>query len=387
MKKAFYTLSLAFAVLASLSLAQAQEQNSVFSGKASEHWFVGVGGGVNSIYDNARFAPVKAAAGINFGKWVSPAIGLRAGYNGVMAQAVSATDSWWAGDKVFNYNLVHFDALWNLRNTVTYKESRVWNPVLYLRTGAILATQTGNGHRWAFGMGGGLANHFRVSEHTSISLDLSAVIASERMFRNNNSGRFVTFPTATVGLVFDLGNRRFKRPAAPVEVPDPNIIDKLQVQLEESDSRLALAQNRISKLQKEASKLDKLQDGKTYDYKSGEFSETEIPAPVTISAAPVAEILYFGQGKTVLDERELARLEFYAQNTFKKSQRLLISGCADSGTGTKEINERLSRQRAEYVKEILVKQFGFNAALITTQADVIPSTSPIKGRIVTIEVL
>ena len=386
MKNAIYTLSLAFTFLVAGTFAQAQEQqNSVLSGKASEHWFIGVGGGVNSIFDNSRFAPVQPAAQFNVGKWVSPAIGLRAGYNGIYAKAVSAPETWFAADQKFNYNLVHFDALWNLRNTVTYKEKRIWNPVLYLRTGAILATAQGSSMKWAFGMGGGFANHFRVSEHTSISLDLSAVVASERLFRNNGSGGFVTFPTATIGLVFDLGTRRFKRPAAPVQDPDPNIIDKLQVQLDEADARLALAQSRIGKLQKENSKMDRLQEGKTYSYKGGVFSEAQIPEPVTISTN-VAEILYFELGKTTLDERELARLEFYAQNTFKKTQKLLISGCADSGTGTREVNERLSRQRAEYVKDILVKRFGYNPALITTQADVIPSTSPIKGRIVTIEV-
>lgn len=385
MKKAFYTLSLAFIFLVSGSFVQAQEQNSVLSGNASEHWFIGVGGGVNSIFDNGRFAPVQAAAQFHVGKWVSPAIGLRAGYNGIYAKAVAAPDTWWAGEQTFNYNLFHFDALWNLRNTVTYKEKRIWNPVLYLRTGAILATAPGSGNKWAFGMGGGIANHFRVSEHTSISLDLSAVVASERLFRSNGSGNLVTFPTATVGLVFDLGSRRFKRPAAPAQVPDPNIIDKLQLQLEESDARLALAQSRIGKLQKENSKMDRLQDGKTYNYKGGAFSEAQIPAPVIVSN-DVAEILYFELGKTTLDERELARLEFYAQNTFKKTQKLLISGCADAGTGTREVNERLSWQRAEYVKGILVNKFGYNPANITTQADVIPSTSPIKGRIVTIEV-
>jgi outer membrane protein OmpA-like peptidoglycan-associated protein len=131
--------------------------------------------------------------------------------------------------------------------------------------------------------------------------------------------------------------------------------------------------------------MDRLQDGKTYNYKGGAFSEAQIPAPVIVSN-DVAEILYFELGKTTLDERELARLEFYAQNTFKKTQKLLISGCADAGTGTREVNERLSWQRAEYVKGILVNKFGYNPANITTQADVIPSTSPIKGRIVTIEV-
>ena len=100
----------------------------------------------------------------------------------------------------------------------------------------------------------------------------------------------------------------------------------------------------------------------------------------------VPEILYFDFAQTKLSERELARLEYYATHTFNPGQKLLITGGADAGTGSKEVNDRLSRQRAEYVRDILVKQFGYKAANIETVADVIPSDSPIKGRIVTIEV-
>ena len=100
----------------------------------------------------------------------------------------------------------------------------------------------------------------------------------------------------------------------------------------------------------------------------------------------VPEILYFDLGKATLSGRELARLEYYAENTFKKDQKLLVTGCADLGTGTREANDRLSKQRAEYVKNILVNQFGFNADNIETKADVMPGDAPIKGRIVTIEV-
>ena len=69
------------------------------------------------------------------------------------------------------------------------------------------------------------------------------------------------------------------------------------------------------------------------------------------------------------------------------NQKLVITGGADLGTGSLETNKRLSKQRAEYVKNILVNQFGYKDANITTEADVIPSDSPIKGRIVTIEVV
>lgn len=385
MKKALYSLSVAVAFMAASVISSAQERDSFLLGRGVDNWFISFGGGVNTVYDNARFAPVQPAAQFNFGKWFTPSLALRAGYHGLFAQPASNAETWFSGEGKFNYNLAHVDVMWNFRNTlVGYKETRVWNPALYFRSGLMLAYGDSQ-RRHLYAMGAGWSNSFRVAEHVSIALDLSAVLAPEKSLRKDQSGRFVIFPSATLGLVFDLGNRRFRRPSPNVEAPDPNIIDKLQVQLEEADARLAIAQNRVSKLQKEASKLEKLQEGKTYEYHAGELSEAQPVAPVAETLAQ-PEILYFNVGKTTLDERELARLEFYAQNTFKKSQKLLVSGAADAGTGSKELNDRLSRQRAEYVKDILVKQFGYNPANITTQADVIPSTSPIKGRIVTIEV-
>ena len=106
----------------------------------------------------------------------------------------------------------------------------------------------------------------------------------------------------------------------------------------------------------------------------------------SVEVAMVPEILYFDLGKATLTGRELARLEYYAENTFKKDQKLLVTGCADLGTGTREANDRLSKQRAEYVKNVLVNQFGYKAENIETKADVMPGDAPIKGRIVTIEV-
>jgi len=389
MKRTLLTLGFAAVFSFSSLLSSAQERSSVLVGRGTENWFISVGGGINTIYDNSAFSPVQPAAQLNFGKWFTPSFGLQAGYNGILAQPVAAgQQTWFSGEGRFNLNLIHIDVLWNFRNTfVNYQEDRVWNPALYLRSG-MLWLAGNNASRHVAALGGGFSNSFRVSEHVSIALDLSAVLASERALRTNYSGRFTSFLSATAGLVIDLGKRRFKRPApvAVAQTPDPNIIDKLQVELQESDARLALAQNRLGKIQKEVAKLEELKDGRTYEYKEGLFTEALPAAPVTVQAAAQPEILYFNLGKTTLDERELARLEFYAQNTFQKSQKLLISGAADSGTGSREVNERLSRQRAEYVKNILVKQFGYNPANITTTADVIPSTSPIKGRIVTIEV-
>lgn len=382
MKKTISILFAAATLLASASLSSAQNRGPYLTNAGKDNWFIGIGGGVNLMYDNAQFGKVSPAAEINFGKWFTPSIGFRLGYHGVQNMAAAQPETWFAGNKKFFEHYIHVDGMWNLANAFAgYKAERVWNPIVYLQAG-VLGNVGTNARRWTYAMAPGLLNQFRVGNHVSIALDLSVPVASEKVLRTNHTGRFAFFPSATLGLIFDLGKRSFSRPAPVVTGPDPSVLASLREQLNSVNAKLGEADKKAAALAGQLAKYDNLQNGKTYDYNNGIFTETEVKeiAPAT------PEILYFDLGKTKLTDRELARLEFYAENTFKKDQKLLITGCADLGTGTKEANDRISRQRAEYVRDILVKQFGYSAANIETKADVMPGNAPIKGRIVTIEV-
>ncbi|MBO4635447.1 MAG: OmpA family protein [Bacteroidales bacterium] len=386
MKKTVVAISIALiSLLLSIPSSLYAQDKEVLVGDSSQNWFIGLGGGVNVVFDDMKLSMPAPAAQFYFGKWFTPAIGFRAGYGGIQAKPAVSPETWFSGDNTFFNHYAHVDALWNLRNTDNYKENMVWSPVLYLQAGALVAHRSLKNRCWAFGLGGGFQNLFRVSKVVSLSVDLSAVVAPERPYRNYTAGRLVVFPTATVGLVFNLG-KRFRRPEHVV-VPDPNVISKLEAQLAEANDQLDAADKTIGNLKKKASQLDELDEGQLYEYSNGKLNEADAPAPTVVEESATPEILYFELGKTKLDPRELARLEYYAQHSFKTNQILLVTGGADMGTGSREVNERLSKQRAEYVKDILVKQFGYNPNLIDTKADVIPSDSPIKGRIVTIEVV
>lgn len=367
------------AVTAMLLSANAQEANeSLLIGNAGNNWFLGLGGGVNAMYDEAQFSmPKNLAINANLGKWFTPAIGFRAGYVGLKDKNVLKTN-WFAGDNQFNYNLAHLDAMWNIANTASYKASRVWNPILYVRGGYIFAKYNDN-KREGVGGGLGLDNRFRLGNRVSLSLDVSALVTNGMNF-GKAASRFSTFLTGTAGLVFDLGGRGFNTPAKGL---DPALLAAAQERLSAAEQRAQQAQNTIVGLNRQLAKYNDLVNGKIYEYLNGDFKETEAPAA---EALMVPEILYFDLGKATLTGRELARLEYYAENTFKKDQKLLVTGCADLGTGTREANDRLSKQRAEYVKNVLVNQFGYKAENIETKADVMPGDAPIKGRIVTIEV-
>ena len=220
MKKTVFSLAaLLTAALMSISFSlSAQEENKVLAGSPSDNWFIGVGGGVNFVYDNLKLNKPAPAVQLYVGKWFTPAIGFRAGYNGIKDNPSVNTANWFSGTNSFFNHYVHADALWNLRNTYSYKENIVWNPILYLQAGGLLAHQA-KSHCWAFGLGGGFQNLFRISDVLNISVDLSATVAPERPYRNYSSGRFIILPTATAGLVFNLGKNKFDRPSKAV-VPE-----------------------------------------------------------------------------------------------------------------------------------------------------------------------
>ena len=55
--------------------------------KFSDNWFVGVAGGVNLFWNEAYDVKIGPSIDGNFGKWFTPAIGMRIGYQGLNAQA------------------------------------------------------------------------------------------------------------------------------------------------------------------------------------------------------------------------------------------------------------------------------------------------------------
>lgn len=392
MKKVLFSLAAAFtAVLLASFTVSAQEDDNRYSdgtvqrgpyltNEFGENWFIGIGAGVNAnMYDPFRFANgIGIGVEANVGKWITPDIGLRFGYHGFNNTA-KGNSNWIFADK-FAFHVVHADLLWNVASTFDgYKESRMWTPVLYPQVAGIFTMdQDGSKKGLELGIGGGFLNIFQITEKVGITLDLSVLASRETAW--SNIGNFCFFPSATVGAIFNLGEsgfRRYVNSLPNVDPVDPALIAALHQKLDDAEDKIAADQREINALKAKLSQFD-LQEGQVYEFKEGKFIASEP------EAAAQPEIFYFDVAKTTLSERELARLEFYAQNSFSKTKKYVVTGGADAGTGSAEVNARLSKQRAEYVKDMLCKNYGFTADNFETKAEVLASDSPIKGRIVTV---
>ena len=54
-----------------------------------DNWFIGAGGGINIFWNEGYDVKIAPSIDANFGKWFTPAVGMRIGYQGINAQAWS----------------------------------------------------------------------------------------------------------------------------------------------------------------------------------------------------------------------------------------------------------------------------------------------------------
>ena len=372
----------------------AYETNRLF-----DNFFIGVGGGVNAVAIKGQgIGNIGAAAEFNFGKWFTPSVGTRVMWHGLV-NSTKSTDGW-VGQRFnehnhFSFNEFRMDALWNISNALGgYKETRFWDFIPYLG-GGVLFTEASDGEFFnnpEFALNLGLLNELRLGKRVNLMIDLGVIGArvgaycTKYVDPKDVLSRITFFPTATLGLSFNLGKTNFDRHTSitPVVIPVPftedeynALADKVKA-LEKENAEL---KDKVAALEQENAKYRNLKDGQTYLYQDGEFIEVAgtVAGPVT---------LYFNIGETRLTERELAHLEFYTDNVVKEDSKIEVNGYADSQTGSARRNQYLSEKRVEYVVDLL-KKAGAKEENITSAAhgsSAQPFNSAAKNRVVTVEV-
>ena len=351
---------------------------------AFDNLFIGVGAGVNSVLEKGYgLGKMGLATDVNIGKWFTPTIGARVGWHGFKDSSKSGE----LNKAPFHY--VHGDLLWNVSNSIDgYKQTRFWSFVPYADFGVLLVKHHGlKEFDQEFAGGVGLLNVLRLGERVGLTIDLGLIAArAEAYDMNGFIGRYVGFPTATLGLSFNLGKTGFDRLSSvmPVVIPVPfteaqyNALKDKVAALERENAEL---KNKIANLENQLAPFKNLVDGQTYLFQNGRFTavEAKVSTPATV---------YFDLGSAKISDREKAHIEFYAKNVVEDGTQLLLTGSADKQTGTAKGNQKLSEQRVDAVKALLGK-LGANTDNIETVANGDTKNvfdTPAKNRCVVIEV-
>jgi outer membrane protein OmpA-like peptidoglycan-associated protein len=347
-----------------------------------DNWFIGVGGGINMLWNEGYPAAdlvISPSIDANFGKWFTPAVGMRVGYQGFKTQIRDDGPSILGPNldtqenlylQKMGYMYIHGDFLWNMSDALGgYKETRFWDLVPYIHTGFFRTYGLDNVsyHNNEFAMGGGLLHNLRLGNRLDLIIDMRATVVNGRI---HEASDVAILPSVTAGLAVDLGWPNFVRTAtvldalAIAEAEKTAVLEAAIAALEVANA--SLAQNNDALNQKNA-KLSKqvkaLQNRPEFDVEA--FFSGMTPAHI-----------FFEIGKATLDARQMAQLDFLAKNIIVAADQdtellITVMGSADGNTGTQKRNQHLSEARAKYIFDILTTQYGISPDRLTIKTEVV----------------
>ena len=333
-----------------------------------DNWFVGVGGGINMLLDNGYDVKVGPSLDVNFGKWFTPSVGMRAGYQGLKFDSTKDGNS-----SKYGYMYIHGDFLWNMSNALSgYKESRFWDVTPYLHAGFFRSYASDFADN-EFATGAGILHNLQLNERIDVIIDMRATVVSGNS--HGTSGPAV-LPSVTAGVAVNLGWPGFVRTSTilgAVEAANAEktaILETAIVALEAANASLE-AEN--MKLQKKNSELSRNVKQLKTEEAALEMSYEEMQ-PITV---------YFTIGQTVLGQLELQHLDFYARNIIEKvngnpNAEIVVMGSADSNTGTAKRNQYLSEARGKYIVKLLSEKYGINADKVVVKSEVVKAKADPK---------
>ena len=345
MKKFLMVLALASVSVAGMA-QETTEKYSVATNSFWSNWFIQANVAGTAFYSsqennlNLSNSPLKGfrnnlGASVAIGKWFTPGLGLRTKVNGVWGRTVNGDDKKANASKYWQANE---QVLFNLSNMLCgYNPDRVWNFIPYAGAG-IGRNMTYNSY--AMGLQAGLLNEFRLSRKFALNLDLSFGLHEPDFDGNAIANASSRSPKSKdrdlnleIGLTYNLGKATWNK------VPDVDAINALhQSQLDALNAQLADANAENDRLNN-LIKNHKCPEAKTVTVKE-------------VATAPVSVFFNIGKSK-IASRKDLQNVK--AMTETNKDAKFVVTGYADSKTGSASFNQKLSQKRAEAVANELVK--------------------------------
>ncbi len=358
-------IALAFA---GLTAATATAQDTVVPSKKYSvatnsfwaNWFVSAGFEANGSYTSQEsccnknpFSVDRGTLGFNVavGKWFTPSIGLRTKADALWLKQVNTRDSHPAY-KMLN---VHEDVMFNLSNMFFgYNEKRVWNFIPYFGLGYIHNFDSKEGDiSYTFG----LLNNFRVSKHVQIFFDVYAsafegsldhdAAKNWKKVEKYAQRHWDKYVGASVGVTYNLGKCTWDK------VPDVSAL--MAMNKEQMD---ALNQSLKEQQDENARLRDMLANQKP--------AETVVKN-VKELVGTTSSVFFNINSDKVASRKDLVNVKELAEYAKANNAKLVVTGYADSKTGSAAYNQALSQKRADAVVNELVKM-GVNRDNIVTEA-------------------
>lgn len=346
MKKGLLVVLLAATSVVLSAQENAAKNFKVETNRFGANWFISGGVGAQVYVGDhdgkadfgKRIAP---ALDIAVGKWFTPGIGLRVAYNGLQAKGATpfANGPLVDGGQFSNgyykekWNVMNFhgDVMLNLTDMICgYKEDRLYSFIPYAGAGVVRGADFNE-----LGLNAGLINRFRLSSALDLNVELRGLLM-KGAFGNSGPEGMVG---VTVGVTYKFKKRGWDAvPTVPM-VPE---------------SQLNEMRDRVNALKGENEALKR-------DLVEARNKKPEVIVKKEAGFIP-RYVVVFNIGKSNISKREYMNIESMAKAIKATDKTFTVTGYADKGTGSAEYNMKLSKKRAEAVRDLMVNEFGVPAS-------------------------
>lgn len=318
-----------------------------------DNWFIGAGAGANIYFGDHDvhakfFRRLTVTPNFQFGTWFTPYSGLRVKLSGGTNIHTFNNEASIMGRN--RYIGAEMNFMWNMTDYLMhYNSSRVYNFIPYVGFGYAYGwdydnmpeIRTRHGHVNSATFDAGIINRFRFSERVALDIEMSGKLMRD-VFDQRAGGKrgYDVLGTVSASLVFNIGTKATFKEAV---LRDQNEIDDLN-----------------SKINAQRIEIDRLAQLPAV-VSEPEVVVKEVVKEVRVSEEPVNNVVLFTINKTKVEPLQEVNVfnvaKFLRENPNKKVR---IVGYTDKATGTAVINERLSRERAQNVSDLIIGKYGID---------------------------
>lgn len=380
----------------------------------SSNWFFNLSGGVTAFAGKPLgcedlFGRLKPSLMVSIGKWFIPTIGSRITFQGFQLKDYQLASR--------NYQSIHSDLLWNASSHFYRdKEHLKWNLIPYAGLGLL---RNRSDRKYSFAFSYGMLGQYGLSKRIHLTMELSGTTTFSNFDEYGDSRRLGdNLFNLTIGLALNIGKVGWKRviDVQPYRTQnewlfgyanslveknsqlnkqhsiDANVISQLK-KIVETEGLLGRYQDKVSidasitsTSIKEYPKNDYSGLNSLYtrlanrswngfdtlptnsisvnklDSVSWNTSLSDMISGIVCLGSPV--YFFFKMGTSELTGvSQLVNIDELARVAQKYELRIIVTGAADSHTGTAEMNDSLSISRADYISRQLAER-GIDTSII-----------------------
>ena len=321
--------------------------NITESSNLGSNWFLELKGGVSSFLGSPigcgdvidRTKPVLQ---VGLGKWFSPSVGGRVGYQGLQFKNANLV--------TMNYQYYHADFMYNLTHNLQQDEFGIskFDVIPFVGVGIVrngsavpgsLTCEGKNIGNHPFALGYGVEVRYHLHDRLHLVGEISGMITQKTFDCVGTSCKLGdNMLSLSIGLSYTIGQKGWKKviDALPYIRQNDMLMSRCKMKEKNDYGGLNSLRYRLS-----------LDDNKSLDGSD------------TIQTIGVGVPVYFYfklNSAKLVDKSQLANLDEIVKIAKERDLTVHISGAADSATGTINVNRHLSKERARYIGKLLIKK-------------------------------